>query len=237
MAFNDPASAIVISRIGSDWALIDEQMETSEEGWDILTQTLIRDFGNLVLPPENVAAQYPVGRRDPLRSFWVISAKPKRRAANVWQLEVSYKGTANPGAAPKVRIEATSASVTGPGRLFNITGQTWQNVTVNILKSSPVMTAQYILIDAVPPTQRVGMGGGGFNVPPRLVNPPEPQRYWDQLDMPGYVLGTFGTSDFTINLPHGWYMSGLSCDVLKNTDVDVSLVTETWEWRQKFVAN
>lgn len=236
--FQDPASVVVISTIGASWEVLSELPESQADGWDSLTITAVRDYGAQRVSADQVLADWPIGMRiAPGRFFWVVARKPKLLGGNVWSMEISALGAFNPAAAPKFKIDSVSQSqsftrqlvqlgtiIGTPGRL---------DVNFDVLSASPTLTASYFKFGELPETDTVGRAGAGYQTPPLALAVRPAVNTLQGVSIPGYgVTAGAANNTININIPNGWFKSGMSADVLRDTDTPASYVVETWEWRE-----
>lgn len=215
MAFTDPASVAVLSRLGPGWELVSANPECPDLGWDVLNCTFIKDYGSTVMDAIQVAADWPIGKRPiPGRDFWTVARSPQRLGGNVWLLQVTAHGSA--GKLVKCRARSSSTTLTAENVQV---GQPYFPATITIAQghfrdSSPIIEASYILIGQEPPTDALGRAGPEYQTPPInvAIKPP----LWRYL------------TSWAYNLPAGWNMDDLDADILSGTDTPVSLITETW---------
>lgn len=220
MPLVDPASIVVLSKLGAGWELLNEDLQAPAEGWDVLTLTYARDYGATTKTADEVSAEWPIGRRPFAgRDFWVVARVPKLLAGNVWTIVLTCHGAS--GQKPvKVNIRSTSEvqSIPGPTNvgppLYPLFGTISKG---DLLEAQPSLAVSYVLIGQAPPTDRVGRAGEGYQTPPAVVA--VRPSIWTYLASP------------TFHLPYGWVMNDLDADVLAGTDEPVSLVTEGWIYR------
>jgi hypothetical protein len=224
----DLAQQIVISGISAQgWIVLDDDLQTSAQGWDTMQLVMIKDFGPTVRTRHQVAAEFPIGRRVFAGiDFWVQSAQPAQRGGNVWQVALQCAGRSDPSRPVKFSVTASTSTLRVPASGTATVGapyftdgvRTIQGVTgVNFLNAFPGLTASYVLVGQMPPTQNIGRVGTAYQTPPlTLALRPEVVSYINQPD---------------INLPFGWILTSMPYDLLPGTDVPVSLVTESWEYK------
>lgn len=225
MPLADLSSLVVLSAIGSAWAQEDEDSDFKGEGWDVLTTTLIRDYGATVKTAEQVAAEWPVGRRiAPGRNFWVVDRKPFQRGGNIWGIVLICFGLADTSRPIKISINGGVDQQSFPEGGISVGPPYWPfNATPakgSILESFPTMSVSYVLIGSLPPTENVGRVGSGYQTPP--LNIAVRPTVWTYLANP------------TIHIPFGWTLMNMPADVRAGTDTPVSLVTEEWVYRRQF---
>lgn len=234
----DLASVIILSAIGSNWDILSEMPESQAEGWDALTISAVRDYGAERVSVDQVLADWPIGRRiAPGRFFWVTARRPKNIAGNVWGIEITALGAFEPSSSPKFKIDSVSQSqsfqrqlvqlgtiIGTPGRL---------DVNFDVLSAAPTLTASYFKFGELPETDTVGRAGAGYQTPPLLLPVRPAINALQGVSIPGYgVTAGAANNTININIPNGWFKSGMSADVLRDTDIPASYITESWEWRE-----
>ncbi len=226
MPFSDLARVAVLSNLGTDWELLTEQADCPDIGWDTLTCTFIKDYGSTIRSSNEIAAEWPIGRRPiPFKDFWTVARTPKRLGGNVWTLEVIARGST--ATRPlKHRVAAASQVFRREGGLAAIkvllpgAPAPTDVAAANIRQSDPVLEFSYISIGAPVDTTRIGKFGTA-EIPPVNIPARPPLTLFQRI----------GTA-VEINWPRGWVLDTLDADVLAGTDIPASLVTETWIHQQ-----
>lgn len=224
MPLTDISSLIVLSSLGDGWQQLDEEPDFKGEGWDVLTVLLIRDYGTVAKTSEQIAAEWPVGKRlAPGRNFWVVDRKPYRRGGNLWCISLTCFGLADMNRPIKVSLAGNVDSQSIPGETA-IAPPMWPWAAIaykgTVLEAFPALSVSYVLIGSMPPTQKVGAAGTAFQTPP--VNLAVRPSFWTYLVDP------------SIHLPFGWVLTSMPAEMLPGTDTPVSLVTEEWNYRRQF---
>ncbi len=226
MPLTDLASAIILSKLAEGWNFMSDDLEAQPDGWDTLNVTLMKDYGATPRTSNQVAAEWPTGRRVFAgRDFWVASRKPDNAGANVWQIVLTCLGLNESDRPVKVSINGTSEVHTFPGvtaigpPLWPYTGTTAKG---DVLEAQPSFALSYVQIGSRPDMARVGLAVADSVITAMLgwtlaVRP----SVWTTLASP------------TIHLPFGWTLNDMPADVLGGTDTPVALVTENWIYRRQ----
>jgi hypothetical protein len=217
MALTDSASFAALSRLGAGWELLSHRVSAPETGWDVMTARLVRDYGSQARTADQVAADWPLGRRVIAGSnFWTVARTPERLGGNIWGLDVTAHGSS--GERPlkyRVRSTVSVASVqngtVGPPFLPTIsTGIP----SVGVKSSVPSVEVSFIVIGQEVDTTLVGQPGA---TPPKTVPVRPPPWEW--------------LTQWTLNIPGGWCLDDMDVDPLAGTDTPASLVTEIWNFQ------
>jgi hypothetical protein len=219
MPITDKASIAVLSKLGSAWECLKEEISATEEGWDVMNAVFIKDYGATVKTSHQVAAEWTIGLRvfeD--QDFWVVGVHPSCLGGNIWQVEITAHGMMT-GRPFKIRIHSSAESQSFTD--VSVGPPFWPHaVFVNkgtVLEAQPTIHASYVLIGQEPPTDRLGRAGAEYQVPP--LDLPVRPSVWTSIVNP------------TFHFPHGWVFADLDVDRLSGTDTPVSLVTEIWNYR------
>lgn len=186
----------------------DEVLTPSESGWDILDVTYVHKEANLTA--EDIGAIFPLGQQLPSRNFWVVSAKPMRRAPGLWFSKVRYKGW---GVSKPAKIVVGTSAEQQQAENITISGVgTFPKVQVN--QNTPTVSIIYLISDTA--TQGVTDQVGEAVSLPVGVSVPAPTNFWNYL------------SEYVYHFPNGWKLYGSNQDRLPGSPA--ALVRDSYKY-------
>lgn len=196
------------SRLGSGTpALVNEEPQLTNEGWDTLTQ--IYTIRTATLTPETLAGLFPLGARLGSRNWWITGSVPQERAPGFWTVAVSYKGWAQTKPAV-VRVGASAASQTAEN--VAVGGTTHPKIETH--QNSPTISISYL-------TANVAVGSltssvGTAQTPPITIS--APASVWASL------------SPYLYHFPNGWVLMESAEERLPGTSA--ALINNTYQYFQ-----
>lgn len=209
MPLADRASTAVLTSLQAGvWTQLAAVPTPVEHGFDTLDVVWICDFRNVTKTALQVAAAFPLGTRYGSDDFWLRAAMPERVGGNVWRVMAHYEGRISETKPLSFRLTATN-------EVFNIDSLTvagHTDVPANVREASPTVQLSYVLINAAPPTNLVGLSGTP------AVSAAVRTGFWGSL------------TAYRLNFPSGWIFTDIDSDNIAGSDPICSYVTQTWQY-------
>lgn len=217
MSLTTRHSSILIglaSRLANDTpALVSEEAQVSNEGWDTLTQ--IYTTRRAALTPETTLGLFPLGSRLGSRNWWITGAVPTERAPGFWTISVTFKGWA---ATKPTKITVGSAAdqqggeaIRAPASVGDTVGATYAKLQTH--ENMPTITASYLVEDISGSNNKSDKVGTAQTPPITLA-----------------VAATVWTwlSIYTYHWPNGWVLLSHEQDRLPGATA--AQVTDTYKY-------
>ncbi len=206
-------TAILTSLPAGQWTQLSAVPTPVEHGFDTLDVVWLVDWRNVVKTAVEIAAMWPVGTRYGSADFWLRSGTPERLGGNVWRFAARYEGRISSGKPLSVRMRTTN-------EVFSIDSVTYAghtDISANVREASPSVEIGYVLINASPPTNLVGLSGSP------AVSPSVRAGFW------GSVAAR------AINYPFGWVFTDIDADLIAGSSPTAHYVRETWQYYHEFL--
>ncbi len=210
MPITDRANAAVLSTLTAGlWVQLGATSQAVEHGFDTLDVDWICDFrAQVVTALEIHEEHFPAGSRYGSRDFWLRSATPSRVGGNVWRVAAHYEGRISEDKPLSARFTSSSEVL----QIDALTIGIYEDVPANVREASPSVELGYVLVDALPPTNLVGLAGTPG------ISPPVRAGFW------GSLLAT------RINYPSGWLFEDMDSDMIAGAAPQAHYVKETWRY-------
>ena len=209
MPLADRATTAVLTSLQAGvWTQLAAVPTPVEHGFDTLDVVWICDFRNVTKTALEVAAAFPLGTRYGSADFWLRSALPERLGGHVWRVMAHYEGRISETKPMSVRFMASN-------EVFNIDSLTvfgHTEVPANVREASPSVQLSYVLINASPPTDLVGLSG--FPAASTAVR----AGFWG------------GLTDYRLNFPSGWIFTDIESEYIAGSSPVCYWVTQTWQY-------
>jgi hypothetical protein len=210
MPISDRASvAVLTSLTAGTWTQLSGVTTPQEHGFDHLDVVWICDYRNTVKTSVEVAAAFPLGMRYGTADFWLRSGTPERLGGNVWRFAAHYEGRISAAKPLSVRMQSTQ-------EVFSIASLTYSpyftDAPVNVRECSPSVEIGYVLVNASPPTNQVGLSGAP------AVSPAVRGGFWGSLTDPKF------------NFPFGWVFTDVDSDKIAGATPEAHYVRESWQY-------
>lgn len=214
MPISDRASVAVLTSLTSgEWTQLSAVPTPQEHGFDQMDVVWICDFRGTAKTALEVAAAFPLGTRYGAADFWLRGGTPERLGGHVWKFSARYEGRISDAKPLSVRIQATN-------EVMSIDSLSIGDITsmpANVRDANPTVQLGYVLIDAAPPTDLVGLAGTPAVSPPVRAG----------------LYG--GLSAKRVNFPSGWIFTDVDVDEIAGSTPVAYWVSESWQYAQVYV--